>query len=183
MLFLLSLTSLSMVSLTQATCSVTAAKDNVVANRLVGNWTFTGEFSNRLSLDGMNSKVPIGEMIFTYTNDSTVLEKIPDDNCMFLEKKGMTLYMAGTLNIFHIEFGVMEHTYVLTSIYGVPAIIYWQGVNAITNYVQMAPAIVPQNDLLFLGEGSGEAPFGVLERVGTKFSLCGAEDVDKTPRQ
>ena len=61
----------------------------------------------------------------------------------------------------------MSHTFFLTTMDGVPAIIYWQGVNAITNLVQVAPAILPQNELVFLGEKSGDNSFNVLWRVGT----------------
>ena len=183
MLSLLSLTTLSMASLAQAACSVSQAKENVLVTRLEGNWTFHEDFSNRLSPDGMKSEVPVGEMIVSYTNDSTVLDDIPEDNCMFLERNGMEIYLAGTLQFLHVEFGVMSHTFVLSSSDGVPVIVYWQGVNAVTNFIQVAPAGLPANDLLFLGEGSADKPYSVLERVGTKLSLCIGEGVDKTPRQ
>ena len=184
MLFTLSLTSLCMVSFTQATCSLSISpnKDNMIASRLEGNWTFNGELSARLAPDGKTSEVPGGEMILTYSNDPSVLEKIPEDNCLFLENSGLSVFLAGTLQFFHIEFGVMSHTYVLTSMEGVPVIIYWQGDNAVTNFIQMGPAGLPQNDLLFIGEGDSDMPFGVLDRLGTKLSLC-RDEVDKTPRQ
>ena len=82
----------------------------------------------------------------------------------------------------HVKFGVMSHTSILTSMDGVPAIIYWQGVNAITNLVQVAPAVLPQNDLIFLGEKSGDNSFNVLEKVGTKQSLCGYGEGEKVPQ-
>ena len=181
MMFLLTLTTLSMVSLTQATCSLSSVKDNMVATRLEGNWTFNADFSRLLSTD--ETKAPIGEVIVSYTNDPSVLDDIPEDNCGFLEKSGMEIYLAGTLQFMHVELGIISHTYVLSSSAGVPVIIYWQGVNAVTNLVQVAPAILPQNDLLFMGEDSADKPFSVLERIGTKLGLCGVEGGDKTPRQ
>ena len=83
----------------------------------------------------------------------------------------------------HVEFGVMSHTFILTSMYGVPAIIYWQGVNAVTNFIQMALAIKPENDLVFLGESSLDKPFTVLGRAGTKLSLCRGESREEAQRQ
>ena len=174
MLFLLYLTISFMLCLTQGTCSINHVRDNMVARRLEGNWTFNGAFSNRLSLDGIKSAAPVGQFVVSYTNDSTVLEAIPDDNCGFLEKNGMEIYLAGTLQFIHVELGVRSHPYVLTSMDGVPAIIYWQGVKTVTNFLQVAPAILPGNDLLFLREGSGDKPFSVLERVGTSLSFCEA---------
>merc|ERR1711892_19546 len=173
MLLLVILTHLSMMSLTRATCSISSVKDNMVATRLEGNWTFNGPFSARLSPDGMTSNAPVGEMIVSFTNNSSVLEDIPEDNCSFLKTNQLEIYLAGTLEFLHFEVGMMSHTYILTSMDGVPALIYWQGGNAITNLLQVAPAILPQNDLIFLGEKSADKPFSVLERVGTKQSFCG----------
>ena len=164
MLLLLTLTSLSMMSLTQAACSISPAKDNMVATRLEGNWTFSGPFSARLSPDGMTSNAPVGEMIVSFTNNSSVLEDIPEDNCAFLKTNQLEIYLAGTLEFLHFEVGMMSHTYILTSMDGVPALIYWQGVNAITNLLQVAPAILPMNDLIFLGEKSGYESFKALKR-------------------
>ena len=96
MLLLLTLTSLSMMSLSQASCSISPAKDNMVATRLEGNWTFNGPFSARLSLDGMTSSAPVGEMVVTFTNNSSVLEDIPEDNCSFLKTNLLEIYLAGT---------------------------------------------------------------------------------------
>ena len=91
---------------------------------------------------------------------------------------GMEIYLAGTLQFIHVEYGVgvRSQPYVLTSRDGVPAIIYWQGVNAVTNFLQVALAILPENDLLFLGEGSVDKPFSVLERVGTSLTFCEGEE-------
>ena len=176
MLFLLYLTISFMLCLTQGTCSINHVRDNMVARRLEGNWTFNGAFSNRLSLDGIKYAAPVGQFLVSYTNDPTVLDAIPADNCGFLEKNGIEIYLAGTLQFVHLELGGRSQPYVLTSRDGVPAIIYWQGVNAVTNFLQVAPAILPENDLLFLGEGSVDKPFSVLERVGTSLSFCEGED-------
>ena len=135
-----------MLCLTQASCSISPVRDNMVARRLEGNWTFNGAFSNRLSLDGIKSAAPVGQFLVS-TNDSTVLDAIPDENCGFLEKNGMEIYLAGTLQFIHVEYGVRSQPYVLTSRDGVPAIIYWQGVNAVTNFLQVTPSILPENDL------------------------------------
>ena len=177
------LMSVSMMSLTKATCSISPSANNIVATRLEGNWTFNGDFSALLSPDGMKSLAPVGEMVVSYANDSSVLDDIPTDNCSFLEKNGLDIYLAGILRFMHVEFGVMSHTFILTSMYGVPAIIYWQGVNAVTNFIQMAPAIKPENDLVFLGESSPDKPFTVLGRAGARLSLCRGESREEAPRQ
>merc|ERR1712154_333547 len=169
----------SMMSLTQATCSLTPSKDNLVAARLEGNWTVNGPFSARLSPDGKTSTAPVGEVIVSFKNDSGVLDDMSADQCDLLESNELEIYSAGTLQFLHVELGVMTHTFFLTSIEGVPAVIYWQGESPVTNLVQVAPALLPEHDLLFLGETSSDKPFSVLERVGTKASICG----DQTPRQ
>merc|ERR1711992_365149 len=163
--------SLTLISLTQATCILTESKDNMVAARLEGNWTFNGPLSNHLSKGGA-TKAPVGEIIVSFSNDSSVLENIPEDNCSFLQANGLNIYLAGTLQFVHFELGAQSHPFVLTSIDGVSALIYWQGINAVTNLVQVAPAMIHQHDLLFLGDNSAEEPFGVMERIGTQGTLC-----------
>ena len=167
------LTTFSMISLTQSTCllTLTPAKDNMVAARLEGNWTFNGPLSDHLSKDGA-TKAPVGEIIVSFSNDSSVLEKIPEDNCGFLQANELSIYLAGILQFVHFEVGAQSHPFILTSIDGVSALIYWQGTNAVTNLVQVAPAMIHQHDLLFLGDNSAEEPFGVMERIGTQGKLC-----------
>merc|ERR1712154_619721 len=138
---MLLLTTSSMMSLTQATCSLTPSKDNLVAARLEGNWTVNGPFSARLSPDGKTSTAPVGEVIVSFKNDSGVLDDMSADQCDLLESNELEIYSAGTLQFLHVELGVMTHTFFLTSIEGVPAVIYWQGESPVTNLVQVAPAL------------------------------------------
>merc|ERR1712066_863423 len=115
MLLLLLLTTSSMMSLTQATCSLTPTKDNLVAARLEGNWTVNGPFSARLSPDGKTSTAPVGEVIVSFKNDSGVLDDMPADQCDLLESNELEIYSAGTLQFLHVELGVMTHTFFLTT--------------------------------------------------------------------
>ena len=180
MMFLLLLTIFSLMSLTQATsCTITPTKDNMVAAKLEGNWTVNGPFSAHLSPDGKTSTVPVGEVIVSFTNDSSVLADLPDDKCDLLKSNNLEIYLAGTLQFLHVELGIMSHMFFLTSIEGVSAIVYWQGDNIVTNLLQVAPAILPQHDLLFMGETTSDKPFSVMERAGTRGAICG----DQTPRQ
>ena len=180
MMFLCLLSIFSLMSLTLATsCTLTPAKDNMVAARLEGNWTVNALFSAHLSPDGKTSTAPVGEVIVSFSNASSVLADLSGEKCDLLKSNNLEIYLAGTLQFLHIELGIMSHIFVLTSIEGVSAIVYWQGDNIVTNLLQVAPAIIPQHDLLFMGETSSDKPFSVLERAGTKGAICG----DQTPRQ
>ena len=159
-----------MLSLIESTCVISREGNNIVADRLLGNWTFSKDLSLFQSQDQASAGTE--DMVVSYTNDSSVLDSIPEDNCGFLEQHGLDIYLAGTLQFLHKEYGVMSHTFILTSMFGIPATIYWQGVNAVTNLVQMGLATNHQQDILFLGEKTGEKAFSVLVRAGTNTSLC-----------
>ena len=173
MYFALCLSALSLIPMTVftlSTCSPTMVMDNVVARRLEGNWTINGAFSNRLSPDGLNSSAPVGQFLVTFSNDSTVLEKLREEKCDYLEKNLMQIYLAGTLQFHHVLLGVKSQPFILTSSDGVPVVLYWQEDTLVTHLLQVAPAVLPQHDLLFLGEANTDQPFTVLERVGNTLS-------------
>ena len=109
------LTTCALISLAQSLCilTLTPAKDNMVAARLEGNWTFNGPLSNHLSKDGA-TKAPVGEIIVSFSNDSSVLENIPEDNCSFLQANGLGIYLAGTLQFVHFELHVHNRLHCTT---------------------------------------------------------------------
>ena len=174
MYFLLCLCVVSLMPMmmvfTLSPCSPTMGRENTVARRLEGTWTINGAFSNRLSPDGLNSSAPVGQFLVTFSNDSTVLEKLLDEKCEYLEKNLMKIYLAGTVQFHHVLLGVKSQPFILTSSDGVPVVLYWQGDSPVTHLLQVAPAVLPQHDLLFLGEANTEQPFTVLERVGNNLN-------------
>ena len=147
---------------------VVDSKENWIASRIVGNWTFIQELSDRLSKDGLKSDVPVKQMLVTFTDEPEVLDEIPEDNCAFLKKNGMKIFLAGKQGFAHVDHGLTEFIYVLTSTGGVPAVIYWQDVTPVINLVQLAPAKIVDQDLLFIGSGNSDQPFGVLHRLEGK---------------
>ena len=156
---------------TLPTCSLTMGKENLVARRLEGNWTINGALSNRLSPDGLNSSAPVGQFLVTFSNDSSVLERLLDEKCDYLEKNLMKIYLAGNLRFHHVLLGVKSQPFILTSSDGVPVVLYWQEGTPVIHLLQVAPAVLPQHDLLFLGEANtDQQPFTVLERVGNNLS-------------
>ena len=88
-----------------------------------------------------------------------------------------------------IRYGIMSHTYMLTSIKGQPALIYYaQGaVTPQTSFLSIAAAVDSVNDLLFYGGNDAQRPFSCLQRVERDSTLAitsVSNNVgDNTPRQ
>ena len=85
--------------------------------------------------------------------------------------------------------GIMSHVYMLTSIQGQPALLYYaQGsVPPETNFVSIGAAVDSVNDLLFYGGNTAQRPFSCLQRVERDSTLAitsVSNNVgDNTPRQ
>merc|ERR1712184_230859 len=123
----------------------------------------------------------VGTMVVSMSDEPEVLEDLPDDNCNFLTENDLKIYVAGTLRFFHIEYGIMSHVYMLTSIQGQPAL------TPETNFVSIGAAVDSVNDLLFYGGDNAQKPFSCLQRVERDSTLAissVSNNVgDNTPRQ
>ena len=88
-----------------------------------------------------------------------------------------------------LRYGIMSHVYMLTSIQGQPALLYYaQGaLTPETNFVSIAAAVDAVNDLLFYGGDTAQKPFSCLQRVERDSTLAissVSNNVgDNTPRQ
>jgi len=153
--------------------SIASPNDNVIARRLAGNWTFNKEMTEYMAKNGKPGraedvdKTPLEDIFLTFADDPEVLKDVPEDHCRFLKANDLGVFLAGSYQIAHIEYGITKHVFVLISSQGVPGIIYWRGNEAVTNYIMMAPAAESSNDLLFMGEDSAEKPFSALHRIGS----------------
>merc|ERR1712037_771196 len=118
-------------------------------------------------------------MIVSMSDEPGVLEDLPDDNCKFLMENDLKIYIAGTFRFFHIEYGIMSHVYMLTTIQG--------AVTPETNFVSIGAAVDSVNDLLFYGGNDVQKPFSCLQRVERDSTLAissVSNNVgDNTPRQ
>merc|ERR1712127_236653 len=150
--------------------SLSSTPDNVVARHLAGNWTYHQQLTDHLKpevVENGDKVASLKDIILTFSDQPDILAEIPQDHCKFLTSNDHEIFMAGTFNIFHIEFGMTSHMFVLISHHGSPAIVYWRGGEAVTNYLQMAPAIQMKNDILFMGEDDPKKPFSALYRYGS----------------
>ena len=88
-----------------------------------------------------------------------------------------------------LRYGIMSHVYMLTSIQGQPALLYYaQGaLTPETNFVSIGAAVDSVNDLLFYGGDTAQKPFSCLQRVERDSTLAissVSNNVgDNTPRQ
>ena len=76
---------------------------------------------------------------------------------------------------YHIEFGLTEQRYlVTTSTAGDLALLYWQSGLLAPVYKQLSlvPALIPAQDLLFLGGDSMTVEWSALSRLATSSRLC-----------
>ena len=76
---------------------------------------------------------------------------------------------------YHIEFGLTKQRYlVTTSAAGDLALLYWQSGNLAPVYKQLSlvPALIPAQDLLFLGGDSMAVEWSALSRLGASSKLC-----------
>lgn len=86
-----------------AACMVEEDVDNnILANRIVGNWTFNADLTKLMGAE-TTTKELIGNMIISLSDEPDVLDDLPDDNCNFLMMNKMKIYLAGTMRFFHIE--------------------------------------------------------------------------------
>merc|ERR1719278_2404126 len=110
-------------------------------------------------------------------------------HCKFLMENRMKIYLAGTMRFFHIEYGIMSHVYMLTSIKGQPALLYYAQAQTTpqTSFVSLAPSTDSDNDLLFYGGDDTKKPFSCLQRVERDATLTinniSNSIGDNTPRQ
>merc|ERR1719150_3659707 len=99
----------------QGECMVeTEVENNFLVTKLEGNWTFNPSLSELLTGD-TNAGGFLGQMVVGFHIDAEVLEEVPEDNCRFLMERGMKIFAAGVIRFYHIEIGVMAHTFILTS--------------------------------------------------------------------
>ena len=94
---------LSLLVTVTADCMIEAdAESNVLAGRIVGNWTFNADMTRMMGGDEQTLGL-VGTMVVSMTDEPEVLEELPDDNCKFLMENDLKIYVAGTLRFFHIE--------------------------------------------------------------------------------
>ena len=67
-----------------------------------------------------SAKGVVGQMVIEFNDDESVLEEMSEDNCNFLALNNLDILMAGVLRFFHIQVGVIAHTFILTSEDGIP---------------------------------------------------------------
>ena len=77
-------------------------ENNILANRIVGNWSFNADLSKLMGAEATTKQL-IGNMIISLSDEPDVLVDLPDDNCNFLMMNKMKIYLAGTMRFFHIE--------------------------------------------------------------------------------
>ena len=67
-----------------------------------------------------SAKGVVGQMVIEFNDDESVLEEMSEDNCNFLALNNLDILMTGVLRFFHIQVGVIAHTFILTSEDGIP---------------------------------------------------------------
>ena len=78
-------------------------ENNVLAERIVGNWTFNADMTSLMGGNALTQGL-VGNMVVSLSDEPEVLKDLPDDNCKFLMEKELKIYVAGTLRFFHIEY-------------------------------------------------------------------------------
>jgi len=174
----------SMITMVQAECMIKNTTNNFIKPKLEGNWTFNPTMTELLS-GPESAKGVVGQMVIEFNDDESVLEEMSEDNCNFLALNNLDILMAGVLRFFHIQVGVIAHTFILTSEDGIPVFIYWspgaEGImTPVVSYFSLIPAAEHRNDLLFIGGRKSTDPFNALQRVEREFMLVVE---DNTPRQ
>ena len=95
---------LSLLGSVRADCMIEEdAESNVLASRIVGNWTFNADMTRMLGGDEQTLSL-VGTMVVSLSDEPEVLKELPDDNCKFLMENDLKIYIAGTLRFFHIEY-------------------------------------------------------------------------------
>ena len=96
--------ALSLLGSIRADCMIEEdAESNVLASRIVGNWTFNADMTRMLGGDEQTLSL-VGTMVVSLSDEPEVLKELPDDNCKFLMENDLKIYIAGTLRFFHIEY-------------------------------------------------------------------------------
>ena len=96
-------TVLSLLVGARGDCIKEMEDNNILTNRLPGNWTFNADLTKLMGADDGPTQELIGNMIISFSDEPEVLDDLPDDNCNFLEENDMKIYLAGTMRFFHIE--------------------------------------------------------------------------------
>ena len=100
---------LSLLGSVRADCMIEEdAESNVLASRIVGNWTFNADMTRMLGGDEQTLSL-VGTMVVSLSDEPEVLKELPDDNCKFLMENDLKIYIAGTLRFFHIEYDDTLH--------------------------------------------------------------------------
>ena len=74
------------------------AADSIAAVRLEGNWTFQPELTEWLAAPGKYAQEsPVGALILSFVSDPAVLSDMPQQNCAFLQERGLGILAAGLL--------------------------------------------------------------------------------------
>ena len=133
-------------------------KQNVVAGRLTGKW------QTQIDLTAQLNGTPVYESTYTFTEDSSIADKVPEAIAAFLT--GKQIYLAGIMT--HLD---KNYPFILTEFFGNPYLIYFRskgndpmGDTESFNLI-LAPAADPRNDLLFIGGDFNNQPFRAFMRV------------------
>ncbi|MEO0651400.1 MAG: hypothetical protein AAFZ65_12060 [Planctomycetota bacterium] len=150
--------------------SVEDNPENVVASRLEGSWTLDAALTE--SLTGKPTKD--GSSTLTFRPDPGVAGDIPEAFADFLEEP---IWLAGQLEQSSGARGVLRGDpmpFLLTTLNGNPHVIAFRESggdpfgDAESFNLTLVPALLPENDLLFVGGDFNNQPFDAFRRTRTQ---------------
>lgn len=144
--------------------------ENVVASRLEGVWVLDAELTEHLG----GKPVKDGSRTLTFRPDAGVAGDIPEAFAEFLEEP---IWLAGKLERSGDTKGVLRGDampFLLTTLNGNPHVIAFREAggdpfgDAESFNLTLVPALLPGNDLLFIGGDFNNQPFDAFRRAQTE---------------
>jgi hypothetical protein len=142
---------------------VETSEENVVANRLEGDWQFHVPLTKRLLGNQYRQVIGSTPPYITFKSDESIVENIPakyEDDL-----KNTTVYMAGIMTV-----QGEDYPFILIEFSGNPHIVFFAERNGDpmgdgeSFIVMLAAATHDANDLLFIRGGHSDEPFAAYER-------------------
>lgn len=134
---------------------VTETAENVVSSRLEGVWVLDGGLTSRLRA----KEVEGGHRRLVFELDRERVVDVPESMRDFLADQ--ELYAAGVFE----QWGA-ESPFVLTMLNGNPHLIAFEPDGGLESFnLALVPALLPEDDLLFVGGDFNDQPFDAFRRA------------------
>jgi len=162
--FLLSLPVASMAN-DGCTLTLTPNIQNVVSRHLLGSWTLDKDLTNRTRPSYIESIPTDKDIIWTFDNNTEVLDNIPNSICRKITGPMLPIYLAGSYSL-NTRDPMLTGAYILTVYNGNPLLMIGRTIATIsdTNNVMMARAEDRSEDMLMIGGDWSHEPFTVFKR-------------------